>query len=798
MNLKIDSGAIGTKPKFSTPLSSIPSSSPDLSPIKNNNYNIKRRPLKHDSQNLSFKGLSFNKTQIDKAIEKYGEELGTSAKENFKQQIKQAIKLEGSGLTGKIDKNGNITSIEYKEQTFTDSLKETLVYPFKEFPSDVANSTVKLLKMIPGLKTAEALNFKFLRRKNELTESISNAFSIKNYLELANDDKSGFVNSHSRFSPKVGNYSTNAERALTRFFTGAVPAFFLANDAYNLSIYMNNNKDLAKKEKNRRFAQEATRIILTSIATFGALKLFSKSSNSSSSKSTLIISIVTFASEIIGRAIVGNPVLPISESQAREYAIKQGKIKDTPTEKQQSSSSTTIENNPKTENKTQSQKSILTLGNVAKALGGLVLLGYGSKKIKEIEKVQNFFKDISTKYEDLYKIDYKISVGKLNEIIETLEDKNNGFENVAKNYKNMILKNELEPFITKHLIEAKKELTNKDVDKNAKEFIIPDESINKIIDDKIKIELKNNNSSEDQILAFRNALKQAINNDIKSNDLILNLKPHERGPINNMSEDVKITIDKTTSKTKEILIHQILTFPVRYSWKIATLPYRILVGTGKFISSQINLLNHYFAGTKPKPKEEKAVKETEVLQNGINYILKNKDSKDFKDKFNKALLNGFDGVTKSSFSNADLANAVKNSTGAITSGFLIADNYNMVMIDTQGQDKELAGQKAKERTIQRTVRLAYGAFLVKFYSSIFQKQFNGSMLGAQSVNTLYAVTTETLERTSVGLPLTESTRNEIQEKEQKHLNATGIKGSYFRLMAKLTGKKALSEKIKKD
>jgi hypothetical protein len=44
------------------------------------------------------------------------------------------------------------------------------------------------------------------------------------------------------------------------------------------------------------------------------------------------------------------------------------------------------------------------------------------------------------------------------------------------------------------------------------------------------------------------------------------------------------------------------------------------------------------------------------------------------------------------------------------------------------------------------------------------------------------------------LPLHEATRNEIIEKDNATLNATGLKGLYFRFMSKLTGKKPLSEK----
>ena len=53
---------------------------------------------------------------------------------------------------------------------------------------------------------------------------------------------------------------------------------------------------------------------------------------------------------------------------------------------------------------------------------------------------------------------------------------------------------------------------------------------------------------------------------------------------------------------------------------------------------------------------------------------------------------------------------------------------------------------------------------------------------------------EMVERKAVGLPLGESTQEEIKENEIMHLSATGLKGAYFRTMAKLAGKKTMAER----
>jgi hypothetical protein len=54
-----------------------------------------------------------------------------------------------------------------------------------------------------------------------------------------------------------------------------------------------------------------------------------------------------------------------------------------------------------------------------------------------------------------------------------------------------------------------------------------------------------------------------------------------------------------------------------------------------------------------------------------------------------------------------------------------------------------------------------------------------------------------VERKSVGLPIGESDKDTIIEMDNNNLNAKGLKGSFFRLMGKLTGKKSISKKAKK-
>jgi len=643
-----------------------------------------KRPLKLKSKDVNFKGLSSIK--VSEAVKKFGEEFGESAQTNLKNIISKASSVENSGLSI----HNDVATFTNKNlgQRFVDLLKS----PFVEMPFDIANSVLITLKKA-GFKDSKIINnmldSKLLTKRRKLKESTSEIASIQHYLGLVGNGKKAFNEAHKRFSPNVSNYDSTVERTLTRVVTGAIPAFFLANDAYNLSIYLNNNKDAAKKEKKRRFNQEATRIGITAASTFAVLKLFSKKSNASGMSTVYLMSGLTFVSEIIGRMMAGTPVLPLNEKGAKQYAKRQGKnIPQTDNAKTETT---------KKQDKKAKDTGNLTFKNAFKVMGLMVVAGFGIEKASNAAPVKKVLSNLNSKYKALYLKDFNISRSEFNKITKKLDE--NGFDKIAQKYRKIV--------------------------------------------------------------------------------------ENQKGD--------SLNLGKTQARSRYIVLHQGLAFPFRFVFDFLMLPYKGLVKpTYKMLSKRYQKMSNSTVATKiVKDKKKEAAKELEMLRHSVQYLKKIENKPNYQDRVNKSLLASLDNETKSNYSNADASVIIKNTMSAITSGFLIADNYNLVMIDSGGKDKKLAEQKAKERTIQRTMRIVYGAFLIKFLNGIFAGPYNASLLGAQAVNTLYAISTETLERSSVGLPLAESTREEMKKKEKANVDAKGFKGGYFRLMAKLTGKDAM-------
>ena len=674
-----------------------------LSFSKKSNNSNHSEPLNSFSQNLTFKGSFFGKKppsnskliKITEALKRFEKEFGKSASDYLKQTIDEVSKE--SSKTG-IKKEGDILKIT--PETSGKKIKDIVLYPVAKFPLDFANGFVDTLKKIPGVKDAKFVDdwskSKILKDRKKEIRITSEAAAVERFFKEASENKDfkAFKDAHSRIKPFVSNYSTTLERAVTRFVTGLIPAFFLANDAYNLSMYMNNKKDVAKKEKDRRFKQEMARILITTATTFGVLSFFAKKSNASQATTTLLLSGVVFVSEFLGRMMAGNPVLPLDKNSAKKYAQKRRDSYNEDKKVDKKPSDTFKGNESKPKNYTHPpEKGALTLENALKVIGGLILFGFAVEKIKGIESVSKTLDKWTKKYDSQFQEKVTIKREKFDKLINKLD--NNGYKELASAYKNII---------------------------------------------------------KDQ-----------------------------KGDTINLGEQ--------TIKWKNMAVNDFLLFPVKFAWKsIIMMPWKVTKTAGKAIQNA-------FDGkvSAKKPKEEKQIV---LLRNSIDFLKKidDKDEKTYKKELNRSLLSGLDNVTKSNYSNADLATTTKTAVSGVTSGFLVFDSYNLVMIDSQGDDTELAAQKAKERTIQRGFRIAYGVFLQTLFNNAFRRTYDGSMLGAQLVNVASTSTTEVMERTSVGLPLGESTRDNIIETEKRNLSAKGITGAYYRTMAKLTGKKCLSER----
>lgn len=679
--------------------------SPNQGPIPSNqkfNRDIER-PLNHNSQNLSFKGLSISKA-INKIMYAQDKEVTYSANVLFdktKNHLGEMVKkhydhVKSSEMAKKLVKfDGD--KITFRKKTIPHLIWDGLIYPFKILPFDILNGMVELIgKIKPFKKWAQrVLEKPFFRNIRQRSKIESEVSSLKGLCETATKLKDKpdaeisskfFQQSVKMFDPRTGNYDTKHERALCRMVSGLPPAIMLATDAYNLSRMMDDDPAAAKKEKKARFRQEMSRLVMNAylmLVTFGALNKFI---NQSAAGSMLMTGATTLLTETYSRLRNGKHIKRLTPEEARAENEK-----NNAPEKDIKPLTFKSDMKPASQPK-ELQKPLLSFSTIMKASAGVIAAGFAVKGARKyIPGVEDALKTITEPFNKKYKsltqiADFRISGDKFDEIVRVLRE--NDFGKLADKY-------------------------------------------------------------EQVAATARNA-------------------------------DGSISLGVKDKKVKPLIDFVIA--PFKFVWNTITLPYKLV---DKGVKAAIN---------KKDPKAP--VKDIEALAKSIEKIGREATKKGYsKEKFQTFvkdnIMKAFNTDTMSSVPNHELANLAKTAATAATMWFLMTDNYNMVMLKSNGNDKEGAETKFKERFVQECSRLFYSTLLIDLFNNTFQKQYNASLLGMSWITLTDTTISEILTRKSVGMTITPHTRDELMAIEEKQNNATGALKGYYNFMQRLTGKRSI-------
>ena len=679
--------------------------SPNQGPVPSNqkfNRDIER-PLNHNSQNLSFKGLSISKV-INKIMYAQDKEVTYSANVLFdktKNHLGEMVKkhydhVKSSEMAKKLVKfDGD--KITFRKKTIPHLIWDGLIYPFKILPFDILNGMVELIgKIKPFKKWAQrVLEKPFFRNIRQRSKIESEVSSLKGLCETATKLKDKpdaeisskfFQQSVKMFDPRTGNYDTKHERALCRMVSGLPPAIMLATDAYNLSRMMDDDPAAAKKEKKARFRQEMSRLVMNAylmLVTFGALNKFI---NQSAAGSMLMTGATTLLTETYSRLRNGKHIKRLTPEEARAENEK-----NNAPEKDIKPLTFKSDMKPASQPKEQ-QKPLLSFSTIMKASAGVIAAGFAVKGARKyIPGVEDALKTITEPFNKKYKsltqiADFRISGDKFDEIVRVLRE--NDFGKLADKY-------------------------------------------------------------EQVAATARNA-------------------------------DGSISLGVKDKKVKPLIDFVIA--PFKFVWNTITLPYKLV---DKGVKAAIN---------KKDPKAP--VKDIEALAKSIEKIGREATKKGYsKEKFQTFvkdnIMKAFNTDTMSSVPNHELANLAKTAATAATMWFLMTDNYNMVMLKSNGNDKEGAETKFKERFVQECSRLFYSTLLIDLFNNTFQKQYNASLLGMSWITLTDTTISEILTRKSVGMTITPHTRDELMAIEEKQNNATGALKGYYNFMQRLTGKRSI-------
>lgn len=798
--------------------SSTPLSLPNMSAYKNE-YN-KKRPLETTPQNLSFKGLFYKPILVEKTSKikefKYKElldiakeHLGPSADTLFNSlknnlnDIKAAKKLITIN-----EKEGTIT---FQKKTVLRLILDGIAYPFVTLPLDILSSMFSTLGKIKPLKSwaDKIYNTPALAnsRQRSKLESKANALrglfeSIEKHKDKSKDEIASelFQSSVKMFDPKTGNYDTKHERSLCRIVSGVIPAFFLANDAYNLSRMYNDNKKDAEKEQKSRFKQEVIRVGANAYLTLITLGAIQKYINNSKLAIMLNTGLTVLFTESIARLASGKSLTRLTPEQAKAINSKGNAKFAGSNENNKIKKAKNNKNTVKKENK----EPLLSFNTLLKASALIIATGFSFKYLRKFKPVDELYKGLTEPFKKLYRSlsfenDAKIDNKQFETLLKKLNDE--GFGNLSKKYSDAAqIANKLHAL---KLLEAdspkdmsalkdafRKEMFSKESEKidPSKFFngmsVNPENWSQKMLDDFIK---KAASYTTDD---FMNYIKNINKNGSKiaSQDLLNKtnyiIKKYDSIYSSILKENC-IHIGQKDRKIKPLVNFVIA--PFKFIYGVAKFPYTI---TEKLLSIFAKKKEIKFLPT----LEEKNANSLTTSIDKLTKASEKYPKKAFKDYIDDNLLKAFNVENMSNVSNSELANLAKTSATAATIWFLMTDNYNMAMIKSNGEDIEGAEEKFKSRFVQEGSRLFYQTLLIDLFNSTFRTQYNNSLWGMSWITASNTFISEILNRKSIGMPVLPHTKKELDIIETNKENATGFERGYYDFMARLTGKKTLAER----
>lgn len=730
-----------------------------------NNQDIKR-PLKtNHSSDLSFKGLSlglykqldktYSKDEFLKFADKYVGGMGRELLENI--TVKHADRT--SNL---ISVNGDRITINKK--TIPHLAWDGIIYPFKVLPGDMLNGTVELLGKIPGLKdwsakTLERPIFKAIRQRSKIDAKVNSLTGLITFRDMKLDAaKEAFAKQAGKSisdltAEEIAKITADVDSKMeSKIFQAELKQFDPKSGNYDTkheralnrlvsglppAIFLANDaynlSRMMDDDPKAADKEKKTRFKqeVSRILTSGYLTLITMGAFQkfiNKSKAGIVLT-------------TGITVL-VTEMYSRlsngkhitrltpEEARKENEKLNAPEAKIKPLTFKSDENNKQVSianKQKEQQKPLLSFDTIVKASAAVLGIGYGIKGLKNLTAVKN----AALKYFENMKINNP-------EKFEKLGIKDLKLDSAVKTFEDKVL---YRPFTSLY-----KSLTSQKYTVDSKKF-----------DEVVKV--LRENGFEKLADKYEQVGKTALK-----------------------TVDGQSIIDLGSKDKKIKPLVNFFIAPFRFMWNTVTLPYWMI---------DEKLMSVFRKGKASKP-----VQDIQALANSFEKISKQALKKDFnaeqfKDYVQVNLLKAFNVDSLSSVSNAELSNLAKTAASIATIWFLMTDNYNMVMLKSNGNDKQGADTKFKERFVQEGSRLFYQTLLIDLFNSTFRNQYNSSLLGMSWITLTNTTLGEMLTRSSVGTPLKTHSRDELIDIETKQNNSTGFKKKYYNFMQRLTGKRSI-------
>ena len=548
-------------------------------------------------------------------------------------------------------------------------------------------------------------------------------------------------------NPNISNYSARSLSTGNRIASGIVGSVFYGVDAYNTTMKLSDNKDVSAKEGKVKFTQQMLRITLASYFTATAFGVFKKQTNKSMPMALGVAGAMVVASEILGRMLVGNPILPANKKKLEEInernknsdnlVIKFGRL---------------LSGESKSDKKTSKAEE-----NKRIVLNDKYIKNRYKSKIFGNEPAQNIgFKGIMPK---------KYTKSELTNLLKIMDEVDS---NLSKYYKENIIQNLI-----------KKKLLTEDAAKMSFDDAIKDQKEIEIGEYSTKLQ-----RTKKALLAPVTWVKKIFTKGFRWVKKVFTGK--------DSTPKVETSIQKIKNSGFEASYNLELekfkksrTFTQKSKFtdvqKVESFAASFLHLKEKGFKEEIQGIQNSLEWFKKNLKIDKNDKsDVDTL---ISKILKNKDKPEVK----KHLQNINKNMNKMSFTayakdyadyDASKYAVANNYTARLLSiTFLVFDAYNLTMIHSN--DKKKSVDNGSKYATQEITRTAMSSYIINATNTVFQSFYNASLAGALVLTAVSSASIAVLSRFAVGSSITPKSHDDLMEQDARNkrnpiLNVTSV------------------------
>lgn len=569
--------------------------------------------------------------------------------------------------------------------------------------------------------------------------------------------------------PNKGKYSSTSMMLGNRFISGVIYSYFLGTDAYNTTMRYSNNKQEASAQRTSRVAQEFSRIGMNMYIQNLLFGTFEAAVNRSLSTAMLVSGSTVACSEILGRKLVGKPILP-SDKQTLDRMEQEMNEKSGILPAIGRLLTNTKKKTPPVSLKNSNENTVNSVMYEKAAPNRQTFASFSAKE-KQSHSSQSFKAAFVPSFKGYYKVDNLVDKEKLSRLIKIIESAD---YKTAKKIKETLQKSIL----------ASEMFKNKEYSIKTYEELLSSQELTQIPVGTNKTFVGRLTTSILIPVKFVKNLSISLAKGVKK--LFYSMTGKK---IDKYAQELEML--KNSSLEKDKLKYQ--SFQKMLSERLETPAWKF----SKFLSEEKEYrIFKEFLDTAKKSNED--IEGTKNILLWLDKQLKKENIKiredgtlDPKDieKVKNILMDSVlraDSAKHVEYDGNTLAQTNINLSRAITTLFLMTDAYNLTMQYSNDNRKE-ANKSAKNRAAQEISRIGVSAYILAFVHNLLSKLCNSSLAGAFTLTAITSSINDSISRKVVGVPLSAKSQEELFEIDRENAKS---KSPIKKALAYSIGKKS--------